>query len=135
MNKENNCLANLLKVITTLQDNIERIDNISNSCTRPFLGFSTIQPFNTRVVVFYRCDNEPIALPYITEREVPAGSEIVTLTTSFFRVQQVSDNTVRVLLLADNEDGTYTNTNTFATINLNCVCAIQCLGDTTITNI
>lgn len=123
MNNENNCLANLLKVITTLQDNIEKIDNISNSCTRPFLGFNTIQPFNTRLVTFYRCDNTPITLPYI-------GG-----TTSVFRVQSVSCDTASVLLLADNGDGTYTNTNTFATINLNCVCAIQCLGDTTITNI
>lgn len=123
MNNENNCLANLLKVITTLQDNIEKIDNISNSCTRPFLGFNTIQPFNTRLVTFYRCDNTPITLPY-------TGG-----TTSVFRVQSVSCDTASVLLLADNGDGTYTNTNTFATINLNCVCAIQCLGDTTITNI
>lgn len=127
MTNENNCLANLLKVITTLQDNIEKIDNISNSCTRPFLGFNTIQPFNTRLVSFYRCNNEPITLPYTI------GSE--TTTTSVFRVQSVSCDTATLLLLADNGDGTYTSTNTFATINLNCVCAIQCLGDTTITNI
>ncbi len=127
MNNENNCLANLLKVITTLQDNIEKIDNISNSCTRPFLGFGTIQPFNTRLVTFYRCDNTPITLPFTT------GD--TTGTTSVFRVQNVSCNTASVLLLDDNGDGTYTNTNTYATINLNCVCAIQCLGDTTITNI
>ena len=127
MNNENSCLANLLKVITTLQDNIEKIDNISNSCTRPFLGFNTIQPFNTRLVSFYRCDNTPITLPYL--------DGTTTLTTSVFRVQKVSCDTASVLLLADNGDGTYTNTNTFATINLNCVCAIQCLGDTTISNI
>ena len=31
---------------------------------------------------------------------------------------------------------TYTvNTNTFATINLGCICAIRCIGDTTITNV
>jgi len=127
MNNENNCLANLLKVITTLQDNIEKIDNISNSCTRPFLGFSAIQPFNTRLVSFYRCNNTPITLPYL--------DGTTTATTSVFRVQKVSCDTVSVLLLADNGDGTFTNTNTFATINLNCVCAIQCLGDTTISNI
>lgn len=127
MNNENNCLANLLKVITTLQDNIEKIDNISNSCTRPFLGFSTIQPFNTRLVTFYRCNNTPITLPYTI------GT--TTGTTSIFRVQNVSCDTATLLLLIDNGDGTYTNTNNFATINLNCVCAIQCLGDTTIANI
>ena len=109
------------------KDNIEKIDNISNSCTRPFLGFNTIQPFNTRLVSFYRCNNEPITLPYTI------GGE--TATTSVFRVQSVSCGTATILLLVDNGDGTYTSTNTFATINLNCVCAIQCFGDTTITNI
>lgn len=127
MNNENSCLTNLLKVITTLQDNIERIDNISNSCTRPFLGFNTTQPFNTRVVTFYRCNNTPIALPYNNGQE--------TLTTNVFRVQSVSCNTATLLLLIDNGNGTYTSTNTYATINLKCVCAIQCLGDTTIANI
>lgn len=127
MNCENNCLANILKVIETLQNNIEKLDNISNSCTRPFLGFNTIQPFNTRLVTFYRCNNTPIELPFT--------SDTGTLTTSIFRIQKVSCNTVTVLLLEDNGDGTYTSTNTFATINLNCVCAIQCLGDTTIANI
>ena len=128
MNNENNCLANILKVIVTLQNNIEKIDNISNSCTRPFLGFSTILPFNTRLVSFYRCDNTPITLPFTN-----ATGEV--LTTSIFRVQNVSCNSVTVLLLEDNGDGTYTNTNTYATLNLNCICAIQCLGDTTITNV
>ena len=125
--ENNNCLANILKVIETLQNNIERIDNITNSCTKPFLGMNTIQPFNTRLVTLYRCNNEPITLSYTTDDE--------TLTTSIFRVKRVSNNSVTVLLLIDNGDGTYTNTNTYGTINLNCVCAIQCLGDTTIENI
>ena len=128
MNNENNCLANILKVITTLQDNIEKIDNISNSCTRPFLGFSSILPFNTRLVSFYRSDNTLVSLPYLDSAGIEA-------TSSIFRIQRVSCDTVTVLLLEDNGDGTYTNTNTFGTINLNCVCAIQCLGDTTIANV
>lgn len=128
MNNENNCLANILKVITTLQDNIEKIDNICSSCSKPFLGLNNIQPFNTRLVSLYRSDNTPVSLPYTT-------SEGTTATSTIFRIQKVSCNTATVLLLEANDDGTYTSTNTFATINLNCVCAIQCLGDTTITNI
>ena len=116
-----------LNLILTLQKN-SCCNTECEGCTRPFLGFSTIQPFNTRLVTFYRCDNTPLTLPYI-------DATGATLTTSIFRVQNVSCNTATLLLLADNGDGTYTNTNTFATINLNCVCAIQCLGDTTITNI
>lgn len=129
MNQENSCLANILKVIETLQNNIEKIDNINNSCTRSFLGTSTtLVPFNTRLVTLYRCDNTPISLSY-------NNADGEALTTSIFRIQKVSCNTVLVLLLEDNGDGTYSSTNTFATINLNCVCAIQCLGDTTILNI
>ena len=59
----------------------------------------------------------------------------VNNTTTIFRVQNVGDKTVTVLLISDNGDGTYSSTNTFATINLSCICAIRCIGDTTITNV
>ena len=107
MNNEN-CLANVLKAIVVLQNNAEKVDCSNNSCTRPFLGeVIPTRCFNTRLVTLYRCDNSLITLPYIT-----------------------------VLLLADDGNETYSiNTNTFATINLGCVCAIRCIGDTTVTNI
>ena len=118
-----NCITEILQIINVLQSNACP-DNCLISCDRPALvGGSNCIICNTRPIMLYRCDNTPITLPY-------TGG-----TTSVFRVQSVSCDTASVLLLADNGDGTYTNTNTFATINLNCVCAIQCLGDTTITNI
>ena len=126
MNK--NCLAKVLKVIDVLQNNAgdELCDN--NSCTRPFLGnFPIIQCFNTRLITLYRCDNTLVTLPYTID-----GTEN---TTTIFRVQSINDNSVNVLLIQDNGDGTYTNTNTFATINLGCICAIRCIGDTTILNV
>ena len=124
----NNCLANILKVINVLQNNASDDCDINNSCTKPFLGdFPITQCFNTRLVTFYRCDNTLVTLPYVIDG--------VTNTTTIFRIQSVNDNTVTVLLLADNGDGTYTSTNTFATINLGCICAIRCIGDTTITNV
>lgn len=125
--ENNNCLANILKVIETLQNNIAQLDNINNSCTRPFLGMNTLESFNTRLVTFYRPNNTLITLSY------PSGE--TTATTSVFRVENVSNDCVTVLLLIDNGDGTYSSANTYGTINLNCVCAIQCLGDTTIENI
>lgn len=126
MNNEN-CLANILKVINVLQNNAEKID-CNYTCTRPFLGDSTVNPcFNTRLVTLYRCDNTLVTLPYT--------SNDTTEETTVFRIESVTDNSVTVLLLADNGDGTYTNTNTFATINLGCICAIRCIGDTTITNV
>ena len=127
MNKEN-CLANVLKVINVLQKASEKID-CNYSCTRPFLG-ETINTacFNTRLVTLYRCDNTLVTLPYTLNGIVGESS--------VFRVESVTDNSVTVLLLADDGTDTYTiNTNTFATINLGCICAIRCIGDTTIANV
>ena len=124
----NNCLANILKVINVLQNNSSDDCNINNSCTKPFLGdFPTIQCFNTRLITLYRCDNSLVTLPYTFDG--------VSDTTTIFRVQNVGCDSVTVLLIRDNGDGTYTNTNTYATINLGCICAIRCIGDTTISNV
>ena len=126
MNKEN-CLANILKVINILQNNAEKIE-CNYTCTRPFLGETINNPcFNTRLVTLYRCDNTLVTLPYTLNG--------VAGETNVFRVESVNDNSVTVLLLADDGDNNYTNTNTFATINLGCICAIRCIGDTTVTNV
>lgn len=122
MNNDN-CLANILKVINVLQNNAERNDcDLNNSCTRPFLGdFPSIVCFNTRLVTFYRCDNSLVTLPFTFNG--------TTGTTTIFRVEGVTNDSVTVRLILDNGDGTYTNTNNFATINLDCICAIRCVGD------
>ena len=128
MNNEN-CLANILKAIVVLQNNAEKAPCNDTGCTRPFLG-QVIDNicFNTRLVTFYRCDNTLVNLPYTlngTEGE-----------TTVFRVESVNDNSITVLLLADDGSGTYSvNTNTYATINLGCICAIRCIGDTTVANV
>ena len=127
MNNEN-CLANILKVINVLQETSEKLD-CNYSCTRPFLG-ETIDNtcFNTRLVTLYRCDNNLVTLPYTLNG--------VQGETSVFRVESVNDNSVTVLLLADDGSETYNiNTNTFATINLGCICAIRCIGDVTVANV
>jgi len=127
MNNEN-CLANVLKVINVLQNNAEDNCDVNNSCTKPFLGDAlNIVCFNTRLITLYRCDNSLVTLPYTLDG--------VTSTTTIFRVEDVSCDAVLVRLIRDNGDGTYTNTNTFATINLGCICAIRCVGDTTILNV
>lgn len=122
------CLANILKVIDVLQKNAGEIDCVNNCCSKPFLGdVPNIQCFNTRLVTLYRCDNSQIVFPYTLDG--------VTSTTGIFRVQSASCDSITVLLIQDNGDGTYQSTDTYATINLKCVCAIQCIGDTTITNV
>lgn len=122
------CLANILKVIDVLQSNANDAECLDSSCTRPFLGpdFNVVC-FNTRLINLYRCDNTLVTLPYIFEG--------TTQETSIFRLKDVSEDSVTVLLIRDNGDSTYTNTNTYATINLKCICAIQCIGDTTILNV
>ena len=126
MNKEN-CLANILKVINVLQNNAEKVD-CNYGCTKPFLGNIAINPcFNTRLVTFYRCDNSLVTLPY-------TQNDVVEQTT-IFRIENVTCDSVTVALIRDNGDGTYTNTLTYATINLGCICAIRCIGDTTLNNV
>ena len=123
-----NCLAKILKVIDVLQNNAEDNCPNDNTCTRPILGtFAISICYNTRLITLYRCDNALVTLPYTLDG--------INETTTIFRVQSVTRDSVTVLLIRDNGDGTYTNTNTFATINLGCICAIRCIGDTTITNV
>jgi len=132
MNNLENCLAKILNVIKVLQNNSLKTECQDNTCTRPFLGLNTeFVCFNTRPVVLYRCDNSPVTLNYTND----LGSQ----TTTIFRVESVSDDSVGVLLLEESTDSegnvTYLNTNTYATINLDCVCAIRCLGDTIVNNV
>ncbi len=127
MDKEN-CLVNILKVINALQETSEQIE-CNNSCTRPFLGEGiNNQCFNTRLVTFYRCDNTLVTLPYTLNG--------VSSETTVFRIESVNNCSVTVLLLAlDDTTNTYSSTNTYATINLGCICAIRCIGDTTIASV
>lgn len=133
MENLDNCLARILNVINVLQNNAEKTECQDNTCTKPFLGLNieTIC-FNTRPVTLYRCDNSLITLNY-------TSSTGDILTTSVFRVESVSNNSVGVLLLEASTDSsgntTYTSTNTYATINLGCVCAIRCLPDTIVNNV
>ncbi len=133
MDKLNNCLARILNVINILQNNAEKIECQDNSCTKPFLGPNTnLLCFNTRPVTLYRCDNTPVTLNY-------TNSSGDALTSSIFRVESVTNDSVGVLLLEETTDAsgniTYENTNTYATINLGCICAIRCLNDTIIENV
>ena len=133
MDKFNNCLARILNVIKVLQNNAEKLDCNDNSCTKPYLGLNVnTLCFNTRPITLYLCNNELVTLNYTNTD----GEE---LTTTVFRVESVTDDSVGVLLLSESTDAsgniTYTSTNTYATINLDCICAIRCLSDTIVNNI
>jgi hypothetical protein len=131
--ENNNCLAKILNVINILQNNAEKIECQDNSCTKPFLGPNTnILCFNTRPITLYRCDNSLVTLNYTN-----ANNE--ELTTTIFRIENVNNDSIGVLLLEQttDEEGniTYLNTNTYATINLKCICAIRCLNDVIVDNV
>ena len=119
MENNTNHLLDILKLINNLQKNVEFQDN-NNSCTRPILGQNNILAYNTRPVTFYLCNNQLLT---ITRDEVQYST---------FRVENINGDCVTVRLLSNTTTG-ITATNLFATINITCICAIQCLNDVSLT--
>ncbi len=123
---ENN-ISDTLNLIVTLQKNSCCNDNnCPEGCTRPFLGpANTPVCYNTRpVTLFTCCTGTNWAFPY----ELNGEEE----TSTVFRVENVEDNcaTFRVLIPNTTEEGTtYTLSNSYFTIDLSCVLALQCLPD------
>jgi len=132
MNDNNCCFAKTLKLIDILQRSSQSDECFDNSCSRPFLGINTPSLcFNTRPVTFYGCNNNLITVAYSTV----INGETLTGTSSTFRVERVEDGCVILSILIPNPDTTDTirpfiNTRDTITINLGCVCALKCLGDT-----
>lgn len=125
---ENCCIASILKIIVTLQNRSEKFDCMTEGCDRPYLGPtpSTIC-FNTRPVSFYRCSDGGVwELPYTLNGD--SG------TSSVCRVENVEGCCATCRVLAPNPEATvespYVGTDSFFTINLNCVGALKCLADT-----
>lgn len=124
--KSCSCLAKLLQQIVILQ----QIDNPNGGCTQPFLGGNNTN-YNTRPLSLYACCSNAIwTLPY--------NSNGTQGESTFFRVESINENcaTFRILIRSgEAEPYTYTATNNFFTIDLNCVGSIKCHGDTLITNL
>lgn len=128
--KECACLGNILEKIIKLQNRSEKIDCAQEGCDKPFLGPTpSIVCYNTRPVTFYRCcDGELWSFPY-TYNGTSGYSNI-------FRVENVDGCCATCRILANNPDTStadvspYVATESFFTINLNCVGALKCLPDT-----
>ncbi len=127
----NNCMADILKVILILQESAEGNDSCLDTCDRGFLGqqYCSIC-YNTRPIVLYTCatGNDPLAMP-ISKSPAEGG------TSSVFRLEKLDDCCATCRVLVVNSDNTYTSTNSFFTINLDCLCVIRCLDDTYIENV
>ena len=119
-----NCIAEILKVINILQNEVCPGDTCLDTCTKAYFGPSTGVAFNTRPFNLYTCEGTPIAMPI-------SNSPTETTTSTIFRVEKVSNccATLRVLTY-DETSSTYTATNSFFTVNTNCCSCIKCLGDT-----
>lgn len=126
MCNNNNCedLRDVLCTIVKLQKQGQCFDEGITSCDRPFLGANNNTLYNTRPISFYTCPTNTLwTMPYTLNG--------IESTSSVFRVEAVEDccATLRVLAPAT-EEGTFTSTDSFFTINLNCVGALRCLADT-----
>lgn len=133
MNDDNCCIANILEVIDILQKKSEKIDDIPNTCDRPFLGFCSATnscAYNTRPIVLYNSSNTEISLPY---NLVYNGQEISGVS-SVLRVENIDGCCITCRVLAENPDTTsvlpYVATDSFCNLNSNCICCLRCLNDT-----
>lgn len=125
MNNQN--ISDTLNFILTLQKNACCNDQCPEGCTRPFLGPTTTNTcFNTRPITLYTCCTGALW-------EFPYEVNGTTGTSTVFRIENVEGNcaTFRVLIPTVTEEGTtYTLSNSYFTIDLSCVLALQCLADT-----
>ena len=122
-----NCIADILKVILILQESVDQLDACLETCDRGFLGQQCCATcYNTRPISLYTCGSNgvPLSMPI---SKLPNE----TATSSIFRVEKLDDCCATCRVLTVNADNiTYTATNSFFTINLDCLCSIRCLDDT-----
>ena len=130
------CIAEILSVINVLQQNASCCgDTCLETCDRGFLGCGTTTlGCNTRPVILYTCSGNgtPWSMP-TTRENVVCGDEGVTCS-NVFRVEKIDGCCATFRVLVPNPDTTsiypYVATNSFFTMNLNCVCTLRCLPDT-----
>ena len=124
-----NCIADILKVILLLQQSVCPNDCCLETCDKGFLGQSCTFFCNTRPIVLYTCGGgtTPVTMPI-------SKSPTETVTSSVFRLEKLDGCCATCRVLTPNTDPTTTfpfmATNSFFTINLNCVCSLRCLDDT-----
>lgn len=132
-NKEDSkCIAEILAVILILQKNAICGDSCLDSCDRGFLGCGTTSiSCNTRPVMLYTCcgNGTPWSMPI-------SKNPNEEVTSNVFRVEKIDGNCATFRVLAPNPDTTevasipFIATNSFFTMDLNCVCVLRCLNDT-----
>ena len=126
-NNCDNCIADILKVILILQHGANGNDPCLETCDRGFLGQQCCPAcYNTRPITLYTCcggNNVSLSMPI-------SKSPTETVTSNIFRIEKIDDCCATFRVLTINENNTYSSTNSFFTINLDCLCIIRCLDDT-----
>ena len=124
-----NCIQDILRVILLLQQSVCPNDTCLATCDRGFLGQNAATFFNTRPIVLYMCGSNgtPLAMPV-------SKDPTVTDTSTVFRLEKLDGCCATCRVLDTNPDTTsnypYVATNSFFTVNLDCVCVLRCLDDT-----
>ena len=133
--RNDNSVAGILRVILALQQNACP-DKCLDTCDRPMLGGGpTCIVCNTRPVMLYTCcgNGQPWAMP-ITKDDTSACTAASDTCSTVFRVEKVEDNTATFRVLAPNPNTAsvypYVTTNSFFTMDLDCLCVCRCLSDT-----
>lgn len=129
-------IAEILTVINVLQQNASCCGDVClDTCDRAFLGCGTAtNGCNTRPVILYTCggNGTPWSMP-TTRENVNCGDEGVVCST-VFRVEKVDGCCATFRVLTPNPETTsinpYVATNSFFTMNLDCLCCLRCLPDT-----
>ncbi len=133
------CIAEILTVINILQQNAScSSESCLETCDRGFLGCGvTTLSCNTRPVMLYTCcgNGTPWSMP--TTRENVTCDAVGSNCSSVFRVEKIDGCCATFRVLAANPEASETNipyvaTNSFFTMNLNCVCCLKCLPDTVV---
>lgn len=125
-----NCISDILKVIYLLQENSEDNVDCLESCDKPTLGRISNTCYNTRPVILYTCNSNGTT-PWSAPTTRTASPESLS---SIFRIEKIDDCCATFRVLVSDGCG-FTATDSFFTINLECICAIRCLGDTFVDNL
>lgn len=135
-NNNCNCINEILSVILVLQENACP-DNCLDTCDRPMLGGgANCLICNTRPVMLFTCSGNgiPWSMPITKDLTTNCSGEGLSGNcSSVFRVEKIENNCCTFRVLTENTDQTSLNpfvaTNSFFTMNCDCLCAIRCLSD------
>jgi len=137
MCNENNdckCISEILTVICILQHNADCCgDECLDTCDKGFLGnTATCLSCNTRPIMLYTCCGNGVAWSMPISKGIGDTSIEQGPTTNVFRVEKVDGCCATFRCLTTSRDGCshYEATNSFFTMNLNCICCLRCLNDT-----